>query len=121
MKPPRTPFLLLLFISTLLSGARAGTFCRFEHNGTTAYGQLIDGRIHVLTSAPWQSLQTTGTVYALDQIHLLAPSEPRLIAGLIAAYRSAWPDGGEPPAIRWFFKPRPKGFRHVRQHRLSGA
>ena len=100
--------ILLVMLSSLVAGTRfvdAGTYCRFEINGTTAYGEVREGRVHALASAPWQSLELTGAIHDLDQVRLLAPSEPRLIVGLVKAYRNAWPAGDEPPAVRWFFKP----------------
>lgn len=104
----RFPALLLwplLSCVASLPQAVADTFCRFEYRGNIAYGEVIDGKVHVLSTAPWENPRRTGSVYDVDEVSLLAPSQPSLIAGLVKAYRNAWPDGNEPPAIRWFFKP----------------
>jgi hypothetical protein len=94
----RSSFLILLFSFLVLSSAviqraTADTFCRFDYEGTTSYGQVIGERIHALTFAPWRSRQRTGTVYGINQVRLLAPSEPRLIAGLVRSYRKK--------SVRW--------------------
>lgn len=96
---------LLPALAALAAFATGATFCRFETNGITAYGEVINDQVHVLTDAPWAEGTRTGESLALDEVHLLAPSEPSLIAGLSKSYRSAWPDGDEPPAVRWFIKP----------------
>ncbi len=89
----------------VVTAAHADTFCRFEHAGEVAYGQVEGDRVRALTGAPWAEGTPTGEALDLDQVRLLAPSEPSLIAGLAGSYRNAWPDGGEPPAVRWFVKP----------------
>jgi 2-keto-4-pentenoate hydratase/2-oxohepta-3-ene-1,7-dioic acid hydratase in catechol pathway len=96
-------FSLLLLAMTL--PLQAGTYCRFEHGGAIAYGQVEGNLVQALTSAPWAGGEPIGTAFALDDVRLLAPSEPQLIAGLAQSYRNAWPEGGEPPAVRWFVKP----------------
>ena len=94
----------LIFL-IMVTAAQANTFCRFEHAGEIAYGKVDGDRVHALSEAPWAGGKPTGEAYDLDQVNLLAPSEPSLIAGLAGAYRQAWPDGGQTPAVRWFIKP----------------
>ena len=89
----------------MVTAAHANTFCRFEHAGEIAYGQVEGDRVQALTGAPWAGGKPAGEAIDLDRVRLLAPSEPGLIAGLAAAYRNAWPEGGETPAVRWFVKP----------------
>jgi 2-keto-4-pentenoate hydratase/2-oxohepta-3-ene-1,7-dioic acid hydratase in catechol pathway len=101
---PRFLFLIFLLPALTVPGSGA-MFCRFEAKGVTAYAEVIDEQVHVLTGAPWAGGTKTGETLALDDVRLLAPSEPALIAGLSKSYRSAWPEGGEPPAVRWFIKP----------------
>jgi 2-keto-4-pentenoate hydratase/2-oxohepta-3-ene-1,7-dioic acid hydratase in catechol pathway len=89
----------------MVTAAQADTFCRFEHGGQVAYGKVEGNLVHPLTGAPWAGGKPAGEAYSLDQVRLLAPSVPGLIAGLSNAYRSAWPNGGQTPAVRWFVKP----------------
>jgi 2-keto-4-pentenoate hydratase/2-oxohepta-3-ene-1,7-dioic acid hydratase in catechol pathway len=98
--------LILSFVlSVVVTAAHADTFCRFEQDGEVTYGRVEGDRVRALTGAPWAGGKPVGEGLDLDQVRLLAPSVPSLIAGLAGAYRSAWPDGGEPPAVRWFVKP----------------
>ncbi|MEZ5275128.1 MAG: fumarylacetoacetate hydrolase family protein [Opitutaceae bacterium] len=94
---------LILFAMTL--PLQADTYCRFEHHGAINYGRVDGPAVQELSAAPWAGGESTGTTYALDDVRLLAPSEPQLIAGLAQSYRNAWPEGNEPPAVRWFVKP----------------
>jgi len=94
----------LIFL-VMVTTAHANTFCRFEHAGEIAYGKVEGDRVLALTAAPWAGGIPAGEAHDLDQVRLLAPSVPSLIAGLAGSYRNAWPDGGEPPAVRWFVKP----------------
>ena len=89
----------------MVTAAHANTFCRFEHAGEVAYGQVEGNRVHALTEAPWDGGKQVGEALDLNQVRLLAPSVPGLIAGLAGSYRQGWPDGGQPPAVRWFVKP----------------
>lgn len=84
---------------------QAETYCRYEHKGQAAYGQVVKDVIHSLSAAPWEGGEQTGETLGLQEVNLLAPSEPLLIAGLSKSYRSAWPEGGKTPAVRWFIKP----------------
>ncbi len=80
-------------------------YCRFEKAGRVSYGRVDGEVIHVLDAAPWNGGSETGETVLLGQVHLLSPSQPRVVLGLSRSYREAW--NGEKPykSVRWFLKP----------------
>ncbi|MCC5781025.1 fumarylacetoacetate hydrolase family protein [Nitratireductor sp. B36] len=49
---------------------------RFSHQGTTSYGLLEGSSIAVLSGSPFEKIEKTGTVVALDTVRVLAPVAP---------------------------------------------
>ncbi len=104
----RKGFLIVVATLSLVSLVLAGApevYCRFEKAGRVSYGRVEGDLIHVLSAAPWDGGSDTGQTVALSQVHLLSPSQPRVILGLSRSYREAW--NGEKPykTVRWFLKP----------------
>ncbi len=80
-------------------------FCRYEINGNMYYGRVDGDKIFTLVNEPWFDETETGDPVPVNEVRLLAPSEPRVIIGLGGAYREAWVDKDPPVSVRWFIKP----------------
>lgn len=80
-------------------------YVRFEHEGKAAYGVLDGERIGELRSGLFESLDATGRRFALDQVKLLAPSQPRTIFAVGLNYKSHLNGRPEPSKPEIFYKP----------------
>ena len=101
-----------IFLTFIIIGAvymnvfsQVTKYCRFEKDGEIHYGKELSGKVYELKHAPWISYEMTGRNYDLEEVKLLYPSEPKVIAGLIKSYKQSWKDKTAPKTIRWFLKP----------------
>ncbi|MCL6430630.1 MAG: fumarylacetoacetate hydrolase family protein [Anaerolineae bacterium] len=80
---------------------------RFERQGVTGYGRLEGKAIVPLRDRPWERVMTVGEAVPLEEVRLLAPSEPSKIVAVGRNYRAHAAElGNEVPA--WpiiFLKP----------------
>ena len=63
-------------------------YVRYEHNGVMSYGVLEGDSIHQLSGNVFESPQRTGTMVSIDQVRLLAPSEPQKVIAAGFNYKS---------------------------------
>jgi 2-keto-4-pentenoate hydratase/2-oxohepta-3-ene-1,7-dioic acid hydratase in catechol pathway len=76
--------------------SRPARYCRFFHEGASSYGALADDRIEAWSAAPWAGGASTGKLFSVNEIRLLAPVEPGKIIGLARTYRDHAAELGNP-------------------------
>ena len=54
-------------------------WCRFEREGKTSHGRIVDGQVFEVDGSPINSPADTGATYALDEVRLLAPIIPPML------------------------------------------
>lgn len=88
-----------------MSGFTQDVFCRFEYKSAIQYGKVENNKVKALDKAPWEEGKLTGSVFEIEKVKLLHPSEPKIILGLGKSYTDSWK--GEKPynTVRWFLKP----------------
>jgi 2-keto-4-pentenoate hydratase/2-oxohepta-3-ene-1,7-dioic acid hydratase in catechol pathway len=63
-------------------------FCRFTHRGSTAYGVITGDEVTALSAAPWAKGERSGAPVPLQDVRLLAPSEPSKVVAVGLNYRT---------------------------------
>src|SRR5438132_12632118 len=61
---------------------------RFEHAGNVGFGTLEGDRVHERRGDMYSSSVPTGTVFALDEVRLLTPTEPTKVIALWNNFRA---------------------------------
>ena len=92
---------VVMAVAVLAVGASASAqdvtkYVRYQHDGATSYGILEGETIHQLGGSVFDSPERTGATVALDDVTLLAPSEPQKVVAAGLNYRSHL--GGAQPA-----------------------
>ena len=75
--------------------AEVTKYVRYDHGGEIGYGILEGKTIHQLTGDVFQSPARTGVTVALDEVALLAPSEPEKVVAVGLNYRSHFDQAGD--------------------------
>ena len=78
---------VLAFVASASAG-EVTKYVRYEHGGAASYGILEGETIHQLNGNVFQSPGRTGVTVALDNVTLLAPSEPEKVVAVGLNYRS---------------------------------
>ena len=84
------------------AGSEGAVYCRVEAAGQASYARLDEGRLRLLTAAPWAGGMETGASIAAEGAAFLPPAEPRTIIGIAEAYTP--PGDRAPKTTRWFAK-----------------
>jgi 2-keto-4-pentenoate hydratase/2-oxohepta-3-ene-1,7-dioic acid hydratase in catechol pathway len=81
------------------------TYARFERNGKTAYGTVVDGNIEELTGGLFDDPQPSGIRFPLSEVNLIAPCEPPKILAVGQNYASHLGERKMPKNPEMFYKP----------------
>jgi 2-keto-4-pentenoate hydratase/2-oxohepta-3-ene-1,7-dioic acid hydratase in catechol pathway len=80
-------------------------FVRVRHAGGVSYGRLEGSDVHELTAAPFAGGAATGRTFAMADVQLLVPCEPRKIFAVGRNYRSHLGTRPAPLQPELFWKP----------------
>ena len=71
-------------------------YCRFHHDNSSHWGILEGETVHTLASAPWENEERTGETFSLNDVRLLAPTEPTKIVCVGRNYKAHAAELGNP-------------------------
>lgn len=85
-----------LLAPTHLAAQEDTHFVRYEHEGTTSYGVLVDETVHEVSGDIFSDYERTGEAVPLAGVKLLAPVEPGKVIAVGLNYRSHLGQAPEP-------------------------
>jgi len=80
--------LFATFTAALARAAEPARYLRFEKDGAVAYGLLEENRVRQLEGDLFADWTKTETMYDLDDVKLLPPTQPSQVLALAGNYRS---------------------------------
>ncbi|MBX3420030.1 MAG: fumarylacetoacetate hydrolase family protein [Pirellulaceae bacterium] len=77
-----------LSITHLTVAAQPTQYARFQHGNLVAYGLVVGDQVQQIDGDLFGDFRLTDQRFALDQVHLLPPTQPSQILALAGNYRS---------------------------------